>query len=104
MPQILFQLSDGSEMAVDTDVGQSVMRAALTYGVPGIDGECGGTCSCATCHVRVDPAWTERVGPPGETEADMLEFEAEAASNSRLGCQIIMTEALSGLRLHVVRS
>jgi ferredoxin, 2Fe-2S len=103
MPQILFQLSDGSEIAVDADVGQSVMRAASARGVPGIDAECGGACSCATCLVHVSPDWFDRVGGPGEVEKDMLEFGGEPTEFSRLSCQIIMIDLLDGVRLKVAR-
>jgi 2Fe-2S ferredoxin len=75
------------------------MRGAVNNGVPGIDADCGGECACATCHVYVDPAWLERIGlpEPGSMEASMLSFAAAAEPNSRLSCQIMMSEALAGL-------
>jgi ferredoxin, 2Fe-2S len=76
----------------------------LTHGVPGITGDCGGVCSCATCHVKIDPAWVEKVGPAGEAEAGMLELEDEVEDNSRLGCQVKLTDDLDGLVVRVVNS
>lgn len=103
MPKILFQTADGTEILAEAKVGQSAMRAATAIGVPGIDADCGGECMCATCHVHVAPDWLDRVGPPGELEGEMIEFEAEPSLYSRLACQIVMTELLDGVRLRVVR-
>lgn len=103
MPEILFETSDGTVVSVDAKSGESAMRAANAVGLRGIDAECGGVCSCATCLVHVSEEWFERVGPPGETEADMLEFGGEPTEFSRLSCQIIMTDLLDGLRLKVAR-
>ena len=84
---------------VDVPLGTSVMRGAVDNNVPGIDADCGGECACATCHVYVDPAWLEKTGlpVPGSQEASMLSFAAVAEPNSRLSCQITMTEELAGL-------
>ena len=87
----------GTEHSVVVKAGQSVMEGAIQNGIPGIDAECGGACSCATCHVYVDEAWRETVGAAGAMEADMLESAAGARSNSRLSCQITVTESLDGL-------
>jgi 2Fe-2S ferredoxin len=73
------------------------MRAATDNRVPGIDGDCGGNCACATCHVYVDSNWSDRVGARTATEADMLNIVAEPRGNSRLACQILLTDALNGL-------
>jgi 2Fe-2S ferredoxin len=82
------------------------MRGALYNGVDGIVGECGGALSCATCHCYVDEAWTEKVGGPvNETEEELLEqASAEVKPNSRLSCQIDMTDALDGLVVHLPES
>lgn len=77
--------------------GTSLMRAATDNRVPGIDGDCGGNCACATCHVYVDPDWTDRVGARTATEKDMLNHVAVPRGNSRLACQITLTDALNGL-------
>jgi 2Fe-2S ferredoxin len=99
MPQVTFVTSDGQSSQVDAPLGENVMRVALYNGVDGIVGECGGGLSCATCHCYVDPAWTDRVGPPSSgAEAELLESAAaEVKPNSRLSCQVEMTEALDGL-------
>lgn len=103
MPRITFIEPGGAQRVVDAAVGESAMRAATRNGVDGIIGECGGSCICGTCHCYVDEAWRERVGPRGGVETDVLEFEArEARPESRLACQIAVTDALDGLVLRVV--
>ena len=67
------------------------------YDIPGIEAECGGACACATCHVYVDEAWREKTGPPSPMEEDMLDFGYDVRANSRLSCQIKVTEGLDGL-------
>lgn len=98
MPTLKIINANGTEHVVDAEEGASVMQAALTNGIPGIDAECGGAASCATCHVYVDDAWVARCGPPGDDENDMLDCAAsERLPNSRLSCQIDMTAELDGL-------
>jgi 2Fe-2S ferredoxin len=97
MPKITFVEHDGTEHTVDGEIGLSVMRAAIDNLVPGIDADCGGECSCATCHVYVNPAWMAKVGRPGEREESMLDLNPERESNSRLSCQIPVSEDLDGL-------
>ena len=102
MPKITFVEPDGTRREVDATPGDSAMLAAIHNGVEGVIGECGGSCICATCHCYVDEAWTQRIGPPGPTEADVLEFEANSVRpESRLACQITITNALEGLVLRV---
>jgi ferredoxin, 2Fe-2S len=102
MPTVVFVLSDGSERVVEAPAGTSAMLAAVGSDVRGVDGECGGCLSCATCHVWVDEADAARLPPPDEDESGMLEFvAAERRATSRLSCQIEITPALDGLRLHV---
>jgi ferredoxin, 2Fe-2S len=103
MPRVTFYTADGDEITIP-DAADSLMKTALTHGVPGITGDCGGVCSCATCHVKIDPAWVEKVGPAGEAEAGMLELEDEVEDNSRLGCQVKLTDDLDGLVVRVVNS
>jgi len=69
--------------------------------VPGIEAECGGACSCATCHVYVDEAWRDKVGPPSQMEEDMLDFAFDVRASSRLSCQIKVGEELDGLVVSV---
>ncbi len=73
------------------------MEAATNNDVPGIDADCGGACACATCHIYVDEQWLETVGQPGELEAEMLEVAEGVEDNSRLACQVSVTEDMDGL-------
>lgn len=91
----------GRERRVGVETGQTVMSAAASSGVHGIDAECGGSCACATCHVYVDESWFAEVGPPAGVEADLLEFVARRRPNSRLACQIALTDRLDGLIVRV---
>jgi 2Fe-2S ferredoxin len=101
MPKITFIEHDGTEHTVDGEVGLSVMRAAIDNLVPGIDADCGGECSCATCHVYVDPDWMDTVGQPEDREESMLDLNPEREANSRLSCQIPVREELDGLVVKV---
>jgi len=103
LPKIIFVASDDRTIEVDGRVGESVMLAALVGMVPGIEAECGGACSCGTCHVHVDEAWREVVGPPRELEAGMLEMIEGVTGASRLCCQIPVSEAIDGLVVRVPR-
>ena len=97
MPRILFIRHDGTEHTVDAEVGKTVMQTAIDNMVPGIIGDCGGACSCATCHVYVDEAWFERLPKRSPEEEDMLDFAFDAKPTSRLSCQIKVEPALDGL-------
>ena len=102
MPTIHFRLKLGGIHSVEGAVGRSLMLTALHANVQGIDAECGGSCSCATCHVLVDPAWYPSLPPPDEVENEMLDFVATGRQpNSRLSCQICITAALDGLTVQV---
>jgi 2Fe-2S ferredoxin len=98
VPKVTFVEIDGPPNTIDAPVGDSVMASAVRNGVSGIVGECGGNCSCATCHVYVDEEFMGLVGPPGDLEDDMLDLGvSERRPTSRLSCQIEVTEALDGL-------
>ena len=97
MPKITYIEHDGTERTVDAEVGATVMETAIRNSVPGIVAECGGACSCATCHVHVDEAWSEKVGPPSAMEEDMLDFAFDVKPTSRLSCQIKISDELDGL-------
>ena len=99
MVQITYVEHDGTEHVVDSQSGVSLMQAAIDNLVPGIDADCGGECSCATCHVMVNENWLEKVGPPGEMEESMLDLNPERQENSRLSCQVEVSEELDGLRV-----
>ena len=97
MPTLTYIEFDGTEHTVNAERGISVMRGAIDHGVPGIDADCGGECSCATCHVIVNDEWMDVVGRPGEDEEAMLDLNPEREVNSRLSCQIEVRDALDGL-------
>src|SRR6202453_4944758 len=99
MPKITYIEHHGREHAVDVPLGLSVMRGAVDNNIPGIDADCGGECACATCHVYVDAAWLPVTGlpVPASQEASMLSFAAVTQADSRLSCQIPVTDALDGL-------
>ena len=97
MPQLRVTMRDGEEALVDARVGLTIMEAIRDFGVEGEFGVCGGGCSCATCHVLVDPSWVRLTGDLGPFEEDLLESASGRAPNSRLSCQIIMTDALDGI-------
>lgn len=97
MTRITYIEHDGTEHIIDASNGDSVMEAAIKNLVPGIDADCGGACSCGTCHVFVDDAWVQAVGEPGEFEEPMLDINPERSANSRLSCQIDVSDDLDGL-------
>ena len=101
MPKLTIVAFDGTEFALDAENGSTVMENAIRNAVPGIEAECGGACACATCHVYVDEAWTERTGAPDIMEEDMLDFAYETKPNSRLSCQVKITDDLDGLVVRV---
>ncbi len=101
MAKITFIQPDGSRQEVAAAPGLTVMEAAKKALVSGIEAECGGACACATCHVYIDANWRERVGKPAAMEEDMLDFAFDVRDESRLSCQIKVTEALDGLVVSV---
>lgn len=95
-------LPDGREITAEVKPGRHLMEAAVEAGVPGIIGECGGTMSCATCHVYVDEAWQAASGAPEDFEDAMLDAtEAPRLDTSRLSCQLVMGPSLDGIVLRV---
>ena len=97
MAKITYIEFDGTEHIVDVPSGLSVMEGAINNNIPGIEAECGGMCSCATCHVYVDPAWTNATGSPGDIEQGMLDSALDLQDESRLSCQIDVGDELDGL-------
>jgi 2Fe-2S ferredoxin len=98
MPQVTYVEHGGTSHIVDVSVDENVMRGALYNGIDGIVGECGGGLACATCHCYVDDDWLDKLEAPSTAETEMLESAAsEVKPNSRLSCQIPVTEALDGL-------
>jgi 2Fe-2S ferredoxin len=104
MPTIKFIEFDGTEREISAENGESLMDSAVSNNVPGIDADCGGACACATCHVKIDSAWMEKVGPPNELEQDMLEMVDGYSEASRLACQIKIDDNLDGLVVNTPES
>lgn len=102
MAKITFVTSDGESVTVEGTSG-SVMELAVNNNIKGIDGDCGGVCSCATCHVHVAPEDFEKTGAPNEMESDMLEFDDLTTDYSRLTCQLQVSDELDGITLHVAK-
>jgi 2Fe-2S ferredoxin len=104
MPKITFIEHSGQEHCVEAEVGQSVMQAATNNMIAGIMADCGGNCSCATCHVYIDPAWLDQVAAANSNEKEMLECALYTQENSRLSCQIPITPQLDGLVVRLPES
>ncbi|MDG2089564.1 MAG: 2Fe-2S iron-sulfur cluster-binding protein [Gammaproteobacteria bacterium] len=97
MPLVKYISHDGTTNEVEVPVGNSVMQGAVDNMLDGIVAECGGSCSCATCHCYLDGAWSDKIPPASEMEKDMLECVLEPQDNSRLSCQVNVTDELDGL-------
>lgn len=97
MPNIKFIQFDGSERRIDVKSGFSLMEGAIWQDVDGIEAQCGGALSCATCHVIIDPHWASRLTPASDNEKDMLSGIDGRQATSRLSCQIKVTDDLEGL-------
>jgi 2Fe-2S ferredoxin len=97
MPKITYIEHDGTSHTVDAEVGATVMETALQNGIAGIVAECGGSCTCATCHVYVEEPWFAKLGPRSSDEEYELDSAFDVRPNSRLSCQIVVSEDLDGL-------
>jgi len=97
MPKITLIEYSGTSHSIDAEVGKSLMQNALDNGVPGIDADCGGACACGTCHVFVDEDWMSASGEPDAMEEAMLGMRPDRSEQSRLSCQIEVTEDLDGM-------
>ncbi len=101
MIEVSFIKQDGKKITVAAQQGESLMAAAVDNEVPGIDADCGGACSCATCHIFVDDAWFDKVGEPKQDEEALLNLNPDRKNHSRLSCQIDISEDLNGLVVHL---
>lgn len=102
MPRVVFITPDGSRREVEADIGLSLMEVAVRNGIDAVVAECGGNMTCSTCHVFISAVHQQRLSPIGETEDSMLDFTAAGRTvNSRLSCQIEITEHLDGLEVVV---
>ena len=99
MAKITYVEHDGTTHEVEAETGLTVMEAAVKNMVPGIDADCGGACACATCHVYVDAEWLPKTGSVDPMEESMLDFAQERQENSRLSCQIKISDDLDGLKV-----
>ena len=97
MTKIMYIEHNGKPLTIDVANGLSVMEGAIQNNIPGIDADCGGSCACATCHVYVDKKWFDKLPNKESAEEDMLDMAFEPKSNSRLSCQLTVSDALDGL-------
>ena len=103
MAKITYITHENEKHTIEVQNGLTVMEGAVQNNIPGIDADCGGACSCATCHVWVDEKWIDKVGKPDETSAEqeLLDYDPLMKENSRLSCQITLDEKLDGLIVHI---
>jgi len=104
MPKITYVTSDGSRHEVEVENGYSIMEGAINNNIDGIVAECGGACACATCHSYIDAAWLDKLPTMDDMEDSMLDAAFERKENSRLTCQIEVSDGLDGLVVHVAEN
>ena len=97
MPKITYKDHQGSTKTIEAENGLSVMECAIQNDIPGIDADCGGSMACATCHVYIDDKWFDKIPKAEDAEIDMIDMAFEPKKNSRLSCQIIVSDELDGL-------
>ena len=99
MPKIIYKDKDGNSKTIEVENGLSVMEGAIQNDIPGIDADCGGAMACATCHVYVEENWFNKLTKAEDAEVDMIDMAYEPKKNSRLSCQIIVSDELDGLEV-----
>tara|TARA_B100001989_G_C24406625_1_gene396932 strand:- start:353 stop:673 length:321 start_codon:yes stop_codon:yes gene_type:complete len=99
MSKIIYKDFEGNSKTIEVENGLSVMEGAVQNEVPGIDADCGGSMACATCHVYVDDKWFDKIPKAEDAEVDMIDMAFEPKKNSRLSCQIIVSDDLDGLQV-----
>ena len=97
MPKITYIDNEGNSKTIDVENGLSVMEGAIQHNIPGIDADCGGSMACATCHVYVEEKWLNKLPKAEDAEVDMIDMAFEPKKNSRLSCQLIVSDELNGL-------
>ena len=97
MPKITYKDFQGNSKTIEVENGLTVMEGAIQNNIPGIDADCGGSMACATCHVYVEEIWLNKIQKAEEAEEDMIDMAFEPKKNSRLSCQLIVSEELDGL-------
>ena len=101
MPKITYITSENETHTIDVDNGLTVMEGAVQNNIPGIDADCGGGMACATCHVYVQDEWYDKLPKKEDGEEDMLDMAYEPKKNSRLSCQIVVSDELDGLKVNI---
>ena len=99
MPKITYIDNEGTSRTVEVEKGLSVMEGAIQQNIPGIDADCGGSMACATCHVYVEEKWLDKLPKAEDAEVDMIDMAYEPKKNSRLSCQLIISDELDGLKV-----
>ena len=99
MTKITYQDNQGNSKTIDVENGLTVMEGAIQNDIPGIDADCGGSMACATCHVYVEEKWLNKISKAEEAEIDMIDMAYDPKKNSRLSCQLIITDELDGLKV-----
>ena len=99
MTKIIYKDYQGNSKTIEVDNGLTVMEGAIQNDIPGIDADCGGSMACATCHVYVEEKWFNKLPVAEEAEVDMIDMAFEPKKNSRLSCQLIVTDELDGLKV-----
>ena len=97
MPKIIYNDNQGNSKTIEVENGLSVMEGAIQNNIPGIDADCGGSMACATCHVYVEEKWLNKLPKAEDAEVDMIDMAFEPKKNSRLSCQLIVSDELNGL-------
>ena len=97
MPNIKYIDHEGNSKTIEVENGLSVMEGAIQNNIPGIDADCGGSMACATCHVYVEEKWVNKLPKAEDAEVDMIDMAFEPKKNSRLSCQLIVSDELNGL-------
>ena len=97
MAKIIYKDNQGNSKTIEVENGLSVMEGAIQNDIPGIDADCGGAMACATCHVYVEESWFNKLPDPEDAEKDMIDMAYEPKKNSRLSCQIIVSDEIDGL-------
>ena len=101
MPKIIYNTHDNKTHTIEVQNGLTVMEGAVQNDIPGIDADCGGGMACATCHVYVQEDWFDKISTKEDGEEDMLDMAFEPKKNSRLSCQIMVTDELDGLQVNL---
>ena len=99
MPKITYKDNSGNSQTIEVENGLSVMEGAIQKDIPGIDADCGGSMACATCHVYVEEKWLNKLPKAEDAENDMIDMAYNPKKNSRLSCQIILSDELEGLEV-----